>query len=224
MSARRALLLALAASAIAAGPPKPAPLYDAPAPGSYELPVIRSVAEHTLLGSDGKPAPLLGLGPRECGVVSFIYRSCSDANGCPLALMRLQSIDRALAAQPDLAGRVRLVTASFDPKRDTPERMAELRGHMAPQTDWRFLTAARRSDLAPVLREFGQDVAKVIGEDGKETAALRHVLKVFLVDAQGHVRNIYAGALLDPRLVVADIRTLLGSAQSAQPSAQSAQR
>lgn len=209
MRAGRAAGLLAIAVALGSSPARAQSFYDAPAPGSYALPVIDSVEEHTLLAHDGKPAPLLGLGERQIAVVSFIYRSCSDANGCPLALMRLQTLDRELAKQPELAGRVRLVTASFDPKRDTPERMAELRGHMSPKSDWRFLTAASRRELAPVLTDYGQDVAKVIDPSGNETEVLRHVLKVFLIDGEGRVRNIYSNGFLDTRLVLADIRTLL---------------
>lgn len=39
---------------------------------------------------------------------------------------------------------------------------------------------------------------------------LRHVLKVFLVDASGAVRNVYSTGLLDRRLLVNDVRTVLG--------------
>jgi len=208
-SPRALLVLALAGTALASSPLRAESLYEPPAPGTYALPVISSVAEHTLLGAGGEPEPLLGLAERQCAVVSFIYRTCTDASGCPLALMRLQELDRELAKLPELAGRVRLVTASFDPRRDTPKRMAELRGHLAPKTDWRFLTAAGNRELAPVLSDYGQDVAKVIGADGEETEALRHVLKVFLVDAEGRVRNIYSSGFLDTRLVLADIRTVL---------------
>jgi hypothetical protein len=39
--------------------------------------------------------------------------------------------------------------------------------------------------------------------------SLRHVLKVFVIDADGAVRQIYSTGFLDTRLVLADLRTLL---------------
>ena len=39
---------------------------------------------------------------------------------------------------------------------------------------------------------------------------LRHVLKVFLVDDERRVRNVYSTGLMDLRLVVNDLRTVLG--------------
>ena len=51
----------------------------------------------------------------------------------------------------------------------------------------------------------------VPGVDGKgtPTGVFSHVLKVFLIDRQGRVRNIYSAAFLYPELVMADVKTLL---------------
>ena len=38
---------------------------------------------------------------------------------------------------------------------------------------------------------------------------LYHTLRVFLIDREGRIRNIYSSGTLDPRLVVADVKTLL---------------
>jgi cytochrome oxidase Cu insertion factor (SCO1/SenC/PrrC family) len=38
---------------------------------------------------------------------------------------------------------------------------------------------------------------------------LYHTLRVFLIDRDGRVRNIYSSATLDRRLVLADVKTLL---------------
>jgi cytochrome oxidase Cu insertion factor (SCO1/SenC/PrrC family) len=97
---------------------------------------------------------------------------------------------------------------SFDPRHDRPGDLARLREGLSPQSDWRFFTAEGEPDLAPVLADFGQNVDVIPGEDG-ETTALGHVLKVFLVDARGHVRNIYSTGFLDHRLLVRDVETLL---------------
>jgi cytochrome oxidase Cu insertion factor (SCO1/SenC/PrrC family) len=38
---------------------------------------------------------------------------------------------------------------------------------------------------------------------------LSHVLKVFLIDRSGYVREIYTSAFLHPQTIMGDIRTLL---------------
>jgi cytochrome c peroxidase len=193
------------------------PLYEPPAPGSYELPAISRVDEHRLLDPAGERVPMLGLAPGQVALVSFVYRACADAEGCPLALAILQRIDSELAKEPALAARVRLVTASFDPEHDRPERMGELRDALHPRGDWRFLTGADAADVAPVLRDYGQDALALVDASGQPTGVVRHVLKVFLVDHAGAVRNIYSTGLFDTQLVLNDLRTVVGEASAASP-------
>ena len=183
-------------------------LFEPPAPGSYELPPISRVKDYMLVAEDGGPAPLPGLGSAQVGVVSFIYRGCVDASGCPLALAVLRRLDRELAKRPELAPQVRLATVSFDPEHDTPERMSELRELMQPRGDWRFLTAASERAMRPLMRDFGQDAVRLATTEGEPSALLRHVLKVFLVDETGAVRNIYSAGFLDWRILLNDIRTV----------------
>jgi cytochrome oxidase Cu insertion factor (SCO1/SenC/PrrC family) len=193
--------------------PEPAPsggtgLFEPPPPGTYELPAIRRVPERQLLASDGSAAELPGLEPGQVGVVSFIYRSCADAGGCPLALSVMRRLDREVAASPELASRVRLVTVSFDPERDTPAKMAELRAALEPRGDWRFLTGPDVATIAPVLVDYDQDVLLDTVADG-EAPVFRHLLRLFLVDDRGNVRNVYSSSLLDWRVLRNDVVTVL---------------
>jgi cytochrome oxidase Cu insertion factor (SCO1/SenC/PrrC family) len=163
-----------------------------------------------LLGSDGRPAAQLDLRPGEAALVSFVYLSCGEE--CPLSTATLHSLDRELAADAALAARVKLVTVSFDPARDTPERMAALAKGLAPKGRWQFLTSEGSAALAPVLADFGQDsVWLPSAEQAQAPGRLRHVLKVFLVDARRDVRNVYSTGLLDERIVLNDLRTVLGA-------------
>jgi len=161
-----------------------------------------------LLDSSGQPANLAALKQDRIAVVAFVYTTCSEAAGCPLAEAIMQRLDRQLAADPALSGRVRLLTISFDPERDTPARMRMVREGFTPKTDWAFLTAADEAALRPVLDDFGQPVAKLRYEDGEWTGLFRHVLKVFLLDEHDQVRNIYSTGMISPELVMNDLRTL----------------
>ena len=206
-----ALLLAppaLAHEPAAAGE-RPSFAPELPAPGSYELPPIHRVSDAVLLDGRGAPAPLLGLAPGQVAIVSFAYTRCADGGGCPLALAVLQRLDREVAADPALRERVRLVTLSFDPTHDTPAVMQDLRERMRPAADWRFLTAGDVDSIAPVLADFGQDALPLIDARGRELGVYRHVLKVFLVDADGAVRNVYSADFLSAELLASDARTVL---------------
>jgi len=208
--------LALCALAIAAPgdhaahqlPAEPPARFEAPEPGTYELPPIERVSQHYLLGTRGAPEPLIALKDGELALISFVYLNCGEA--CPLATAMLHRLDGELSKDAALAKHVELVTVSFDPKRDTPKQMRELRERLAPRGRWRFLTAANEAALRPVLADFGQDAVWIPGE-ANTPDSLRHVLKVFVIDAGGAVRQIYSTGFLDVRLVLADLRTLLAS-------------
>jgi len=194
-----------------------APEYAPPAVGSYTLPVIQGVRDHPLVDADGRPTTLFALKHGRIAVVAFVYTTCVEVTGCPLGNAVLKRVDDKLAADRDLARRTRLITVSFDPERDTPARMAEVRALYRPSASWRFLTTRGDADLRPLLEDFGQPVAKLRFADGRWSGLFRHVLKVFLLDRENRVRNIYSVGFLGPELVLNDIRTLLREAPANPP-------
>jgi len=186
-----------------------APEYALPEPGSYSLPVIRRVSDHPLIEGTGRETSLFALKGRRTAVVAFVYLSCAEATGCPYSMAVLHRLDSELARDPNLSARVVLLTVSFDPDRDTPERLAELRELHHPKSDWRFATTSGQSQLQPLLADFDQRVVKLHFPDGRWSGLFRHVLKVFLLDEENRVRNVYSVGFLDSDLVLTDLRTLL---------------
>ena len=88
-------------------PPPQAPGYGAlpyspPKPGSYTLPSLGEAADGQVLESNGQPATLHQLYAGRMVLLSFIYATCDDANGCPLATMVLHRIQSALKGRPEL--------------------------------------------------------------------------------------------------------------------------
>jgi cytochrome oxidase Cu insertion factor (SCO1/SenC/PrrC family) len=186
-----------------------APEYAPPAPGSYRLPPIDDVADHPLVGSDGRRTSLYALTRGRVAVVAFVYTTCAEATGCPVGLGVLHHLDGVVATDPSLRHHVVLVSLSFDPGRDTPARLASVRALHEPRTRWPFATAPDETALAPLLADFGQPVARLSYPDGSWTGLYRHVLKVFLLDARHRVRNVYSTGFLHPQLILNDIRTVL---------------
>jgi protein SCO1/2 len=213
----RVALLALAlgiagGSAFAANPGRtPDHDYDAPKPGSYQLPVIKPAADGEVLDVKGRSLRLRELTRGRVTVISFIYTRCAAAKACPMATGVLMQLHQQSAADPALAKGLRLVSMSFDPEEDTPERMAAysaLADGRKPAAEWRFITTRSQAELQPILQAYGQAVNKK--ENPKDPSGpLNHTLRVFLIDREGNLRNIYSSGTLDPRLVLADIRTLM---------------
>lgn len=201
--------------------PIPALAFTPPAAGTYRLERIMRAPDGRVLNSDGSVHRLREFTTGRITLFSLIYTYCTDARGCPLAYATLHALKNMLAAHSALHGRVRFVSMSFDPQFDTPAMMRSYGGDDAapsPATPWYFLTTASKSDLAPVLDGFGQDLA-VIGKGaaGVRAPVLAHLLKVYLIDRSGAVREIYTTAYLHPTVICNDIASLLLEQGGAPP-------
>jgi cytochrome oxidase Cu insertion factor (SCO1/SenC/PrrC family) len=189
--------------------PADAYAFELAAPGTYRLPPIRAAADATLLDETGRAVSLHELFDGRITVLAFIYTRCGDV--CPLASMRMADLQTLAAGDAASAERLQLISLSFDPVYDTPDRMAEyaaaLRGGDPAAPDWLFLTAADAASIAPVVEAYRQPVGKKADTDDP-LGPYTHLLRVFLIDAQGVVRNIYSADFLDPRLVLNDVKTL----------------
>src|SRR2546423_9174048 len=117
--------------------------YDAPAPGTYKLPVVKPAADGEVLDSKGQALHLQELTRGRITVLSFIYTRCAAAKACPYATGILRQLHQLSAEDPVLARNLRLVSMSFDPGNDTPERMAAystIADSRKPGSEWRFIT------------------------------------------------------------------------------------
>jgi cytochrome oxidase Cu insertion factor (SCO1/SenC/PrrC family) len=212
-----ALLAALACAPISGahqGEPLAEPDFIPPAPGTYTLHRIMAAPEGRVLGIDGRPQPLSRYTRDRITLLGFIYTTCTDPEGCPLAYRVFDALNEAIAATPSLHGKVQFVTLSFDPARDSPDVMRQYAGSRALEKGggprWYFLTTRSARELMPLVEGFGQDIRVTFDRSGaRPRRELSHVLKVFLIDRTGDVREIYTSTFLYPRLVLNDIETLL---------------
>ncbi|MBD8528575.1 MULTISPECIES: SCO family protein [unclassified Massilia] len=231
------LALAICASGAAAGAAAldisgptavPALGFVPPAPGSYRLERIMRAPDGIVLDSDGSVHRLSEFTTGKVTLFSFIYTYCTDAKGCPLAYATLHSLKRTVEGTPALHGKVRFVSMSFDPEFDTPLAMRSYGGAEARARgglDWRFLTTRGGRDLAPLLDGFGQDVSvAAVKPPGQRAPVLSHMLKVYLLDASGTVREIYSTSFLHPAVLINDIRTLLAERAGERPRQHTARR
>lgn len=184
--------------------------FAAPIPGSYALPSLGSAADGALLDSNGSPASLHSLFDNKTVILSFVYTSCPDVNGCPLATFVLSTVQGRLSSKPGLTDKVRLVTVSFDPFNDSPDIMAGYgKSYQREDVDWYFLTAASESELVPILDEYDQSVIRDFGPDGEPIGTMSHILRVYLIDTDKNIRNIYSPSFLHPDILLADILTIM---------------
>jgi cytochrome oxidase Cu insertion factor (SCO1/SenC/PrrC family) len=226
MNSTRTLLALLLAGTVRASdlPRTPDHDYDPPQPGSYALPVIKPAGDGDVLDAQGRALRLRDLTRDRITVLSFIYSRCAEASACPYATGVLRQLHALSADDPALAAGMRLVSLSFDPAGDTPERMtayAAIAQSERPSAEWRFLTTQSEEKLQLILEAYGQAVRRKENPNDP-TGPLHHDLRVLLIDRAGHIRNIYSSGTLDLRLVLADVRTLLLEAGSPPPLSRAA--
>ena len=184
-----------------------------PAPGTYELQRIMRAPDGPVLTVQGKLDRLSRFTRGRITLLGFIYTTCTDPQGCPMAYRVFDTLKDEIRATPALKDKVQLVTLSFDPARDSPEVMKRYAGSQLEEEGglrWYFLTTPSVRELMPLVEGFGQDVQ--YGEDrstGRPIRQLSHVLKVFLIDAAGDVREIYTSTFLHPEAIIGDIQTLM---------------
>ncbi|MFH0351124.1 MAG: cytochrome c peroxidase [Chromatiales bacterium] len=192
---------------LAAGPDALGQALSYPEAGSYELPSLKSAGDGEVVTSRGAVTTLHELYSGKLVVLSLIYTRCADAQGCPWATALMSIARKRLDRdEPETSSRARFITLSFDPDHDSPDIMRRYGAPFTQDSDWVFATTDSPAALAPILRMYGQDLRP---DPSREAGGdLAHLLRVFLIDENRMIRNIYGASVLDPALLVNDLKTL----------------
>jgi cytochrome c peroxidase len=183
--------------------------FEPPQAGSYRLPPLGAAGDGKVIDSNGEPTSLHSLMGDKVVILSFIYSSCSELNGCPLATHVLGKLQHRLLAGPNQSDGVRFISLSFDPAQDTPEVMRRYGGRFIEgEFDWRFLTTVDENQLEPILRSYGQSIVRDPDSEDDSPGNISHVLRVFLVDRNRRIRNVYSASYLHADTMINDIKTL----------------
>ena len=153
------------------------------AAGVHFLQAGDTVPDTPLIDQDGKPISLKDY--RGSAVaVSFIYTRCPLAQFCPLIDRRFGEVQKLASSDPALAGKVKLLSISFDPKFDRAE---VLRAHAktvgADAQVWRFATADEEI-VDRLAAGFGVNVIR------EKDGTITHSLRTAVIDRTGRVVSI----------------------------------
>ncbi|MEH6456672.1 MAG: cytochrome c peroxidase, partial [Cocleimonas sp.] len=180
--------------------------------GSYKLPALSDAANGKVLDDKGNVIQLHDLYKGKYTLLNFMYSNCKDVNGCPLSSYVFYKIKAAMNKDPQLAANLRLASLSFDPENDSPEVM-KLYGNnfkfAGNEGEWRFLTTPSVEALNPILQDYNQDIQRQMSVNGDQTEDISHILRVFLIDPNLKIRNIYSVGFLHSDLLINDLKTLL---------------
>lgn len=112
-------------------------------------------------------------------VMNFFFASCPGP--CPLINAEL----KRLKAVPSLRDKIRILSVTVDPARDTPERLAEYGAHYGAKSgEWDFLTGSPEN-----IRSLIEGGFKLISPDDVSM----HTTRIVLVDRTGNIRGFFQG-------------------------------
>jgi protein SCO1/2 len=117
---------------------------------------------------------------------TFFFTSCPFPDFCPRMTGNFAQAEKELETATNAPARWHLLSISFDPAHDTPERLADYAraAHYDP-SHWSFLTGDEK--------QIG-DLADQIGENyWREGDSIGHNLRTVVVDPRGRIRKIIPG-------------------------------
>jgi protein SCO1 len=137
--------------------------------------------------------------------VSFIYTRCPLPNFCPLMDQHFKAVQAALAREPNLSGRIHLLSVSFDPAHDQPAVLAARAQQMgADPAVWSYLTGDG-DEIATFASHFG---VSILPPDS-ETREIVHNLRTAVIDPRGRLSAILNGNEWTPEALLAELRKAL---------------
>jgi protein SCO1/2 len=169
--------------------------------GASRLAVIQDAPDFTLTSEAGNPVRLADLRGKVL-LVGFIFTTCNG--GCPATTHRMGQVQQELKTRGLLRGdRVRLLSITLDPVRDTPEVLRNyMRLYDVDPASWTFLTGPP-DEVGKTVKAWGMWARPAAN------GQLDHPSRIFLVDPQGKVREIYNLNFLKVPWVAEDITLLL---------------
>jgi protein SCO1/2 len=154
-----------------------------PAAGIELLRPGAAVPDTALIDQDEKAIALTDFAG-SAAAITFIYTRCPLPQYCPLLDRRFAEVQALVAKDAALAGKVRLLSVSFDPGFD---RAPVLRNHArkvgADPSVWRFATAAEEN-VDRFAARFGINVIR------EQDGTITHNLRTAVIDRSGRVTAI----------------------------------
>jgi len=164
------------------------------------LSVIGPAPEFRLFDTSGTAVNLSDYRGRVV-LLAFIFTSCPGV--CPKISGQMAALQEQLKLAGVLREKAFLLSVTVDPETDSAGVLSDYaRKYGADPSGWRFLRDERER-LAKVLSAYDEWTRKLVAGD------IDHPARVYLIDGQGRIREIYSLSFFDERQARLDILALL---------------
>ncbi len=154
----------------------------------------KEVPDFRLTNQDGKKFSFKDYRGKALAV-TFIYRECPLPTACIQMSKHFSDMANQVAADPVGKEKVRLLSISFDPARDTPEKLKQYglgylgKDAMDDLTVWQ-LAVGPEKDVKAIADFFGLRYET----DEQDKTQINHSLVTAVIGPDGKVRRIFTGA------------------------------
>ena len=153
----------------------------------------KSVPDFKLTDQNGKPLTFKDYRGKALAV-TFIYRECPLADYCIKMSQQFSDLANQLQDDTEAQQEIRLLSISFDPERDTPEKLKQYglgylgKDAKADFTIWQLAVGADK-EVRAVADFFGLRYEV----DQTDKTQFNHSLRTAVIGPDGTVRKIFAG-------------------------------
>jgi len=166
------------------------------------LSVIARAPEFTLKDTSGRAVRLSDY-RGQVVLMAFIFTTCPGV--CPLISTQMSALQAGLKTEGFFPAKARLISVTVDPKTDTAEVLSQYaRMFKADPAGWTFLREEPER-LKPVLKAYDEWTRLL----PKAQGFIDHPARVYLVDPNGNIREIYSLAFFNEKQALIDMRVLL---------------
>lgn len=187
-----------------------------PQPGQAAVPVNekfaqigKEVPDFKLTNQDGKKFSLKDYRGKALAV-TFIYRECPLPEFCIKMSKHFSDMANQIAADSEGKKKIRLLSISFDPERDTPEKLKQYGlGYLGKDandkdfTVWQ-LAVGPDKDVKAIADFFGLRYET----DAVDKTQINHSLITAVVSPEGKVTRIFSGGNWTPEQVLSELTSI----------------
>ena len=173
--------------------------------------VGQKAPDFSLINQDGKRITLADFHGKALAI-TFIYRKCPLPDYCIKMSKNFSDLANQVSADKDAKDKIRLLSISFDPERDTPEKLKEYgTGYLgsAQKPDFTIWQLAVGSDKE--VRAIADFFGLQYEVDQNNKALINHSLVTAVVSPEGKVTKIFKGNDWTTGDLLRELRTALAN-------------
>lgn len=154
----------------------------------------KEIVDFTLINQDGKP-----VSPKDfqgkTWALTFIYSECPLPEYCILMSKNFSDAANEIAANDELKDKIALLSISFDPKRDTPEKLKSYGlgylGKDSKANDFKIWQLAVGEDEK--IRKIADFFGLRYEIDKNDQTQFNHSLRTIVISPEGKITKVFLG-------------------------------